>query len=291
MSRHKIAVFTMDMELFSDTGCIHESGVEVRQTMLDGLDEYMALLEKHHVPATLFAMCEAAETVKDKIASYLQKGHSLALHGEEHTAPMLMDDEEFRRRTAEAKKRLETLFGVEVRGYRAPFFSLDNRRLDILTELGFRYDSSRFDFPKRDHATHIDISDFSKLTENVFCRNGFYEFGMPCERWCGLRIPVSGGGYIRIGDWGFFSSILHHYLQKSDYYVFYLHPFELSRERVPYIPHLKKRDQVYLRMGTRTFGIKIELIIRMLKRLGYEFVTFDQLADYLESNDTMFQKI
>lgn len=169
------------------------------------------------------------------------------------------------------------------------FFSLDNRRLDILTELGFQYDSSRFDFPKRDHAGYIDVSNFQKLADNVFRRGSFYEFGLPCQQWMGLRIPVSGGGYIRLGNWSFFGSVLCQYLMHSNYYVFYLHPFELSKEKMPHIPNLRKRDRYYLHVGTHNYHYKVELIIRMLKKLGYEFVTFDQLTERLEQDERIFE--
>lgn len=286
----KIAVFTMDLEDFADTGCVYNSGVEVRQDMLDGVDEYIALLDRYGIKATLFAMCEAAEKVQDKLNSYIDRGHSLALHGYDHTAPMLISYEDFRQKTAAAKQRLEELFGVKVQGYRAPFFSLDNQRLDILTELGFQYDSSRFDFPKRDHAGYIDVSSFQQLGDNVFRRGGFYEFGMPCQQWMGLRVPVSGGGYARLGNWTFFLSVLYQYLMHNNYYVFYLHPFELSKEKMPHIPNLRKRDRYYLHAGTHGYRHKVEAIIRILQKLGYEFVTFDQLAEQLEQQgERVFQ--
>lgn len=283
MSGHKYAVFTMDMEDFSDTGCIRDWGVEAPNHMLDGLEEYISLLEKHGIRSTLFAMCEAAEQVRDQLKAYLGRGHSLALHGLDHSAPMTLSDAEFRQKTITAKEQLEALFGVEVRGYRAPYFSLDNQRLDILAELGFKYDSSRFDFPKRDYAGQINVDDFRKLSKEIFCRDGFYEFGIPIQRFLGLRVPLSGGGYARISEFTFFYSLLNRYLSKNNYYVFYLHPFELSKEPMPFISGLRKRDQYYLHAGTRKqFAFKIERIIRLLKRKGYEFITFDELAEKLE---------
>ncbi len=279
----------MDMEAFSDTGCISSNGIEVQQDMLDGLERYIRLLEQHKIPATLFAMCDAAEIMELKIKEYMARGHALALHGYDHTAPMLMDNEEFRRRTAAAKERLEKRFHTRIRGYRAPFFSLDNERLDVLNELGFFYDSSRFDFPQRDYAGDIDVSDFEKITDNVYSREGFYEFGMPCGRWMGLRVPLSGGGYARMGNFSFFKWALRLYLSENNYYVFYIHPFELSEQKMPHLPKLRWRDRYYLRFGTRSYRYKIKKIIRMLKRRGFEFITFDQLAERLEQGERVFE--
>lgn len=285
----KVAVFTMDLENLSDTGCIRESQLDLKEDMLDGLDEYIKILDKYNIKATLFAVSDAAELVKDKLKGYIKSGHDLALHGYDHTAPIQMTISEFREKVIKAKSRLENLFGVSIKGYRAPFFGLDNPHLDVLRELGFTYDSSRFDFPKRHYAAEIDTSKFKKIVDNVFSRSGFYEFGMPCQNWMGIKIPVSGGGYARMNNWGFFASVLYQYLSHSNYYVFYLHPFEVSKTKMPNTPHLKGYDQYYLRAGVKSYPHKIELIIRMLKKCGYEFITFSQLAERLENGEKIFE--
>ncbi|MBE6797602.1 MAG: DUF3473 domain-containing protein [Ruminococcaceae bacterium] len=287
-NKRKFAVFTMDLENFNDTGCIMNSDLSFEQNMLDGLDEYVSILDKYNIKATFFAVCEAAQAVQDKLKNYLASGHDLALHGFDHTAPMTMSCDEFKYRIATAKKCLEEMFEVPIRGYRAPFFSLDNEHLSVLQDLGFKYDSSRFDFPKRDYAGNIDISSFNKITENVFRKGDFFEFGMPCPKWMGIRTPISGGGYVRMSDLTFFLTTLYNYLTKNDYYVFYLHPFEVSKMRMPNTPNLKGYDQYYLRAGVKSFPRRIEKIIKVLKKLGYEFVTFEELSRQLQKNENAY---
>lgn len=287
-SGRKMAVFTMDLENLSDTGCIRESDLHIKEEMLDGLDEYIKILDKFNIKATLFAMSGAAELVKDKLKGYIASGHDLALHGFDHSAPIKKTANEFREEIIKAKNFLESTFDVKIKGYRAPYFSLDNEHLNVLKELGFTYDSSKFDFPRRTYAAEIDVSGYKRIAENVFSHNGFYEFGMPCEKWMGMKIPVSGGGYVRMNNWAFFASVLYRYLAHSNYYVFYLHPFEVSKMKMPETPHLKSHDQYYLRAGVRSYPHKIEQIIRMLKKLGYEFVTFSELAKRLEKGEAMF---
>lgn len=287
-NKRKFAVFTMDLENFNDTGCIMNSDLSFEQNMLDGLDEYVSILDKYNIKATFFAVCEAAQAVQDKLKNYLASGHDLALHGFDHTAPMTMSCDEFKYRIATAKKCLEETFEVPIKGYRAPFFSLDNEHLSVLQDLGFKYDSSRFDFPKRDYAGNIDISSFNKITENVFRKGDFFEFGMPCPKWMGIRTPISGGGYVRMSDLTFFLTTLYNYLTKNDYYVFYLHPFEVSKMRMPNTPNLKGYDQYYLRAGVKSFPRRIEKIIKVLKKLGYEFVTFEELSRHLQKNENAY---
>ncbi len=272
----KYAIFTMDMEEFSDTGCVRESGYPVQNEMLDGVDEYIRLLDRHGIKATLFTVCHAVDAVKTKMHQYVARGHKIALHGFDHQAPLTMSNQQFRENIRQAKEKLEKEFGVEILGYRAPFFSMDNERLDILKELGFRYDSSWMDFSQLPHKKHIDISDFTQILKNVFYKNGFFEFGIPCQKIFNHNFPISGGGYVRLGAWPFIRGLINQYIAENDYYVFYLHPFELSQQKIPQIKNLKPHDQYYLSHGLRNYRMKIDMIIVMLKKMGFEFVTFEE---------------
>jgi len=72
--------------------------------------------------------------------------------------------------------------------------------------------------------------------------------------------------------------VIKKYIKTHDYYVFYLHPFELSRKKVPKIKGLKSYDRYYLSQGVKTFPSRIVSIIEMLQEEGYEFVTFEELV-------------
>ena len=271
--RKKYAVFTMDVEEFTDTECVANSGQTVTCDMLDGLDEYIRLLEKHDIRATLFTVCQTACRHKERLQRYLARGHRIALHGLEH----------IRRDTQQAKALLEQEFSTQITGYRAPCFSLDGSKLDILRMLGFRYDSSRMDFTPARHVEKLDMSEFNEPVKGVFRKNGFYEFGLTCQKFFGKNFPISGGGYVRLGHWSFIMPLISSYVHQNDYYVFYLHPFELSRERPPALKNLKLYDRYYLNSGLRTYRLKIEAIIRLLCGCGYRFVTFDELAEIMEN--------
>ena len=157
MKREKYAVFTIDVEDFADTECVAKSGQRVRRHMLDGLDIYIRLLEQYQIRATMFAVCRTALRERERVQRYVDRGHRLALHGLEHVPPCGMDDEHFRRATLAGKQQLEAAFHTQVSGYRAPCFGMDEEKLDIVRQLGFRYDSSRMDFPAARHVKHLDI--------------------------------------------------------------------------------------------------------------------------------------
>ena len=283
MKKKKYAVFTIDVERFADTDCIRNCGVAVEEDMLDGFDAYMELMDRYGIKNTLFTIGDLAEDLADRLRPRLAAGHDLALHSYNHVPPRAEQLERFREKTRQAKARMKALFGVEVEGYRAPCFSMDNDRLEVLRELGFRYDSSYLNFYPAQHTRKLNMGDFSRVRPGVFRKDGFYEFGLSTGRLLGIPFPISGGGYTRLAPWFFIRNLLRRYIRKSDYYVFYIHPFELTRKRIPFIRQLKGYDQYYIRRGIRTYDRRVERIIRMLQRQGYEFVTFRQLTQIMNA--------
>ena len=281
MRKKKYAVFTMDVEAFSDTECLRSAGIQPGVDLMDGFDEYIRIMDRHGIKNTLFTLGELAPRIADRLRQCVSNGHALALHGQSHDAPMTLSLEQFRERTRMAKKNLLELFGVDVVGFRAPCFSMDADRLDVLQELDFRYDSSYLDFSPARHTVKLDMTGYERLRRNIFRRDQFYEFGLSKGKILGNPFPVSGGGYVRLFPWAFMRHVLRQYIRENDYYVFYLHPFELTRQKVPHIKNLTRRDRYYIRRGIRTYGWRIEGLIRMLKRQGYEFVTFEQLVQIM----------
>jgi len=281
MNKTKYAVFTMDVEAFTDTECVSNSNTPVDVDLLDGFDEYIKILDRHGIKSTLFTVGKLAPKIADQLKPHIKNGHELALHSYNHVAPMNISVEKFREQTLKAKNLLLETFGKDVKGFRAPFFSIDNERLNVLKELGFKYDSSHLGFSKARHTVDIDLGGFKEVREGFFCENGFFEFGLSTQKIFGVPYPVSGGGYVRLSNWDFIKSIIWQYIKKNNNYVFYLHPFELTRQKIPFLKDLKAYDKYYLKAGITSYGRHIEQIIKMLKKCGYTFVTFEELTEIL----------
>lgn len=282
--KKKYAVFTIDVECFSDTECINNTDTVLEDEMLDGLDEYIRILEKFDIKATMFLVCNAAENAKERIKEYVKRGHKLALHGYDHTAPMDLDKESFTQRTAKAKEKLEKMFNVTINGFRAPFFSFNDKKMEIIRKLGFKYDASYNGGFNAIHTDKWDLTGFEKKLSGVFKGKHMYEFGLVCQKIFGLEIPICGGGYARLINWPILKPAIKKYIQNNDYYVFYLHPFELSRAKIPKFTGLKNRDKYYLTQGIKSYPARIVSIIEMLKDEGFEFVTFDELTDIMKTS-------
>ena len=82
-----------------------------------------------------------------------------------------------------------------------------------------------------------------------------------------------------MSNWFFINALIKRYAKKNDYYMFYLHPFELSKEKLPKLGKLKFYDKMYLKKGNLLYRYKIENIIKILKKTGYKFTTFEKLVN------------
>ena len=97
--------------------------------------------------ATFFILGWIAERYPQLIKEIHARGHEVACHGYAHKCISAQTPKEFKEDVKRAKEILEDLTHVEVIGYRAPTYSVTKETLwslEILAELGFRYDSSIF---------------------------------------------------------------------------------------------------------------------------------------------------
>ena len=278
LMNNKYAFFTIDVERLCDIECVYNSKQPVTQNMLDGLDRYIEILDKYNIKATLFVLSELAEEVKEKLKKYIKNGHKIALHGKRHIPPKMMSNEQFETHIYQAKQELENVLGIDIVGYRAPCFSIDREKLEILENLGFKYDSSRMTFEAR-HNSYMNMEGFEKIATETYKKGDFYEFGISTQKVLGKKFPVSGGGYLRLANWWFARKTLIKRLKNGNSYVFYLHPFELSKQKRPWIKNLKFFDWYYLHAGIFSYPYKIEYIIKNLKKQGYIFSTFEDISN------------
>ena len=87
-----------------------------------------------------------AESRIDFFKELVKAGHDVGSHGWSHTRPMTLSIDEFRNDLHRSLEVMKEINGDRDFGYRAPCFSLDRERLDIVKQSGFAYDSSRIDF-------------------------------------------------------------------------------------------------------------------------------------------------
>lgn len=274
----KYAVLSMDVEDWYHLDYFNKNECNLNQSTLDGIDIYLDLLDQYDIKTTFFIVGELVEALKDKIKLIQDKGHEVSLHSHSHVRPLQLNLEDFRKDTLLGIESFKKFVEIDVKGYRAPCFSLDRDRLEILRELGFHFDSSKIKFDQHDLYGRIDLSDFSESGPNIYNQDGFFEFEASTVEVLGKSIPVSGGGYLRIFPWKLTKALLKKYFKTNKHYFFYIHPFEFSKNYNVEIPETTSfLTKLRFRKGRKTVSYKMHKLITLLKENNYEFVTFNQI--------------
>ena len=150
------------------------------------------LAEKDNTKATFFTLGWIAERYPQVVRRIVKEGHELASHGYGHERASDQTEEAFLADIKLAKILLEDLSGAEVKGYRAPSFSIGTGNLwafDCLQQAGYRYSSSIY--PVRH-----DLYGMPDAPRTPF-RPGsgrIWELPMTTLRIMQHNLPCSGGG-------------------------------------------------------------------------------------------------
>ena len=281
----KKAVLSLDVEDWYHLDYFDQSECDVNNSLLDGLDVYVELLESLSLPSSFFVLGEIAENKIDFFKGLVQSGHDVGSHGWDHRRPMTMGIDEFRADLNRSQHVMKEINGERRFGYRAPCFSLDRERLDIVRDSGFAYDSSRIEFGNHPLYGSVDMHGYDKVSGAVYRNGDFMEFEVTTLSVLGKNIPISGGGYLRLLPWFVMKTLVSHYLKKNNIYVLYIHPFELSKLPVPPVPKSTRTfTEFRYTHGRNTVVDKIARLIELLRSHGYSFTTFSEIQQEINVN-------
>lgn len=188
------------------------------------------LFSEYNCKATFFTLGWVAERYPGIVKRIVEEGHELASHGYEHIRVTQQNKDEFRDDVLRTKAILEDIGGTQVRGYRAPSYSIgrDNLwALEVLQETGHQYSSSIYpirhdlygmpEAPRfAHHVNNLDILEIPVTT---------IEFG-------GSKLPCGGGGYFRLLPYRLSRWALD-YVNRTDKKPcnFYFHPWEIDPDQ------------------------------------------------------------
>lgn len=190
----------------------------------------LKLLAEYKVTATFFIVGWIAERCPALVEEIQEKGHQIGCHSYYHRKIYDLSPDEFRQDTSRAKNVLEIVTGHPIEGYRAPSYSITRKSLwalDILQELGFKYDSSIFPV----YHDNYGIPDAPRF-EYRLPDHDMMEYPISTSLIWGRKIPVAGGGYFRLFPYWFTKYALKKINEKEKKpFVFYLHPWEIDPDQ------------------------------------------------------------
>lgn len=245
------------------------------------LERLFGLLRTAGSRATLFVLGEAVDGLRATLQVFAGAGHEIACHGDGHVHLARLTPRTFRDDLRRARGRIEDALGVAVRGYRAPTFSITRRTawaLDVLIDEGFCYDASIFPI-------HHDRYGVPGAPDGPFLAAGpsgrtIVEFPPLTVAAPGVRIPVGGGGYLRLLPGALVAGAFRRAAARGRPAMLYVHPWELDPEqpRLPAGPLASWRHRV----GMRSVAAKLERILADVR-----FDTARRVIERLQSTSTL----
>ncbi len=155
-------------------------------------------LAAEHIRATFFIVGAIAREQPGLVRAVHRAGHEVASHSWDHRRVHHFSAATFREDVRLSQDALQQVTGEAVVGFRAPTFSVVRQTawaLDVLAELGMRYDSSIY--PVRH-----DRYGVPDAPRGPFLARGtsasILELPPATLRCLGMNLPAGGGGYFRL---------------------------------------------------------------------------------------------
>lgn len=196
------------------------------------VDVILAMLDQHDAKATFFTLGWIAERYPHVVRQIISNGHEIASHGYGHERATDQTPDSFFADVNVAKLILEDLSGTEIKGYRAPSFSISEKNpwaFECLERAGYRYSSSIYPI-RHDHYGMPDAPRHAHLVGKLL------EVPATTLRFFNRNWPASGGGYFRLMPYGLSRWMIEH-INRVDQMpaVFYFHPWEvdIGQPRIP----------------------------------------------------------
>ncbi len=193
------------------------------------LERIGELLARHQSHATFFVLGWTVRHLAPLLRQLAAAGHEIACHGDEHQHLARMTPASLRDDLYRARGVLEDALGISPRGYRAPTFSVTRDTawaLDVIRDAGFDYDASIF--PVRHDRYGVPDAPVTPFWVVAPSGARLLEFP-PLTLRCGpVRLPVGGGGYLRLLPGSVLRSAVRHRMRRREPAMIYLHPWELD---------------------------------------------------------------
>ena len=195
----------------------------------EGLPLILDILDRNNIKATFFISGEIVKYLeKNRFIEKIAKAkHEIASHGYHHWDYRNYTFNEVKYEISISRDILTNYSDEEIIGFRAPQFRIGEKIIKALKELNFKYDSSvpePYSFSGASLLRNVKIS--YKEIEN-FEKNGIKEFQVSSVPL--IRFPH---GLLWVNLIGFnFYKFLFKKFKKEDLIIFYLHPFDMVKNK------------------------------------------------------------
>lgn len=252
----------MDVEDWPQSTWDHSLDITKRAAI--NVERVLEILNRHNKTITMFILGKFAERFPDLVKRIAYLGHEIASHGYAHIEIFRQTKKDFLSDIQRSKGFLEDLTGCSVVGYRAPDYTVTYDTLwtfEILSELGFKYDSSIY--PSR--CTRYGIPQWTTDTTKIQLQSGrtIVEIPLSTLSLLGHRLPVAGGGYHRLLPWPMIRWAIKTRLKQGQPFMTYCHPYEFDPAEFKEIDlDVSLKTRLHQGIGRSGFRRKFEHMLR-----------------------------
>ena len=260
----QVHAFTIDLEDWYQSSVDRAAPITAR--VVRNTDILLNFLDELDVKATFFVQGKVAEGFPDLIRSIHDLGHEIQSHGYSHIPVNLLNASSFRDDVSRSSQILACITGQKITAFRAPDFSINDKNgwaLDVLADCGIQVDSSIF--PMK--TWRYGVSGTPLQPYVLTSPNGSSLLEVPVAVWSfrNRRIPVSGGGYLRLLPYLVIRQAMRAIEKEARPAVVYCHPYEFAADEIDeYAGDINPLFAVYQKLGRRRF-------VRRVKRLLQDF--------------------
>ena len=272
--------FTVDVEEYFQVSALEPyvsrsrwDSIPSRVTL--GVRLLLELLAEHESGGTFFVLGWIAKRHPGLVREIAAAGHEIASHGWGHERVTQLTPDAFRESVRTSKEILEDVTGTQVRGYRAPSFSIvrgGEWALDVLLEEGYSYDSSLYPVRRVGYGFVGGERDQHVLARNA---GDLQEFPPATWQLGKMVLPAGGGPYFRILPYALVESALRSAESRAAPATFYIHPWELDPGQPRLDVSLKTRLRHYgglnrtvPRLQWMLSSFRFQSIVRTLQSQG-----------------------
>jgi polysaccharide deacetylase family protein (PEP-CTERM system associated) len=235
---------------------------------------------------TFFILGEIAEAYPQLVRRIADEGHHLGIHGFHHLRIGQQTPQQFREAISAAKWLVEDLTGRQADAYRAPCFSLNETTLwalEILADLGFRYDSSIFPIQSRRYG--MAAAPRLPFLYRLAGERTIWEVPLSTVEVGSRRLGACGGGFLRLFPLSYTRYAMRQLNQAGSPAIVYLHPYEVEPDPViEPLPGMSWKQSLNFRflnfhqcVGRKSVESKIRWLLK-----HHRFGTIEQLVGTLE---------
>ena len=232
---------------------------------------------------TFFVLGWVAKRYPGLVREIYDAGHEIGCHSQWHQLVYDLGPDRFRADLVESRDVLQDIIGDAVTLYRSPSFSVTNASLwalEILVQEGFDTDSSiypirhdRYGIPTAPPAPHLIRTPSGAIREFP---GMVYQLGP-------VKIPVGGGGYLRLFPWQMTRQMLRGVRKQNRPLNVYIHPWEFDPHQPRIQASLKSRFRHYQNLNSTASKIR-----RMLRE--FQLGTMSQVLDGMTLPETGWKR-